>query len=1039
MFNFLFLSLISIIVSLSNYEFKIINSDSYIEFNINDTFLEYTEKTEEIKIEIFNDNSNYNSSLLYVYQYINKEDVRQDSNTKQYINFVYYSTFENNNPIKKHGNYFIITNNNPKKQNLTSTIYYISFMPYIPKDKIVIDYKFRKYLRNERVNKYMNIEYNKTYHHLFIHSNDNSLIFFVGNSTCIEPSEVCEIILESHSNSLETTSLKFRNSNLMNNSSAIITIILCEENKNEFEIDNKYIQFYYFKNFSKSIKFKHPELYNKFNESAFIWATVPQLYNVNIISSMDKIDNTFWRGYDDILHYFYYFKINKNNNTQEISFKFEYTGKEIGYLRIVAVPPTEIINYPFEYPFQRSHSYNVEFIRIQFVKSIEKKNLYLSFSDSTICLNRTSDSKERKYCKTFDLNNVTANTYLDLLIYDTYTSIRTLKNITYKEINPYEFSNFTINKLSNEISFYYKLEYRINIEDIYITFLEGPKSDNFTYMIINGETNFNLNKNDYDNIIIKDKFKENQKVIKFRLNEDKMIISLILIGPTQTENNLESYEYNDYISIRQDNIIINEDVPYKFFNYNKYNYIVYQFNITKSKKYRIEISFDSNTYLAELYQNEPNFNESSLQLCHKESYCKFELNNISSNVYVTVKQEIQSYERISHQMYVLLTEDCDFESINYGFKSKVFNKKFNYKYTLESLEKLNFTTNDELGFVLKTKRDQLSYLNMQLSTKLDTSLIEDEKNLIYGNYIFKYVYLSLSSLDSLSFNISYDKEGYNEPIEIAFSYIQPSINIILGKNKSKIETKYIEGIPIYVKLIKEESINSDIKYIIGVSEEGEYYSGNIIDGIKSNNFINIKKKYFFSTDYSSITTFRFNLNNPQLAYTEINGEYILYDVRPFNQLINFTFNGNETKYFIGIYSSIQFKSNLTVTKNDNFTFSIIGQGDINSLYEEIKFENYISLNYSLIDIIKIESKGIGNITLNFTEAEIPSPPTPTPPTPTPTPTPSSDKGSNAFWIILIIIILVFIIGGFVIYVFVNREKEPNMASFVGEDATEMIN
>ena len=558
-------------------------------------------------------------------------------------------------------------------------------------------------------------------------------------------------------------------------------------------------------------------------------------------------------------------------------------------------------------------------------------------------------------------------------------------------------------------------------------------------LIINGKTSYNPNKDDYENVIVKEKFKENQKVLKFKVNKNDSLISLILIGPTQPEINSEPYEYNDYISIRHGNIIINEDVPYKFFNYNKYNYIVYQFNITKSKKYRIEISFDSNTYLAELYQNEPNFNESSLQLCHKESYCKFELNNISSNVYVTVKQEIQSYERIRHQMYVLLTEDCDFESINYGFKSKVFNKKFNYKYTIESLEKLNFTTNDELGFVLKTKRDQLSYLNMQLSTKLDTSLIEDEKNLIYGNYIFKYVYLSLSSLDSLSFNISYDKEGYNEPIEIAFSYIQPSINIILGKNKSKIETKYIEGIPIYVKLIKEESINSDIKYIIGVTEEGEYYSGNIIDGVKSNNFINIKKKYFFSTDYSSITTFRFNLNNPQLAYTEINGEYILYDVRPFNQLINFTFNGNETKYFIGIYSSIQFKSNLTVTKNDNFTFSIIGQGDINSLYEEIKFENYISLNYSLIDIIKIESKGIGNITLNFTEAEIPSPPTPTPPTPTPTPTPSSDKGSNAFWIILIIIILVFIIGGFVIYVFVNREKEPNMASFVGEDATEMIN
>ena len=154
-------------------------------------------------------------------------------------------------------------------------------------------------------------------------------------------------------------------------------------------------------------------------------------------------------------------------------------------------------------------------------------------------------------------------------------------------------------------------------------------------------------------------------------------------------------------------LLLMKIIHIEFYNYNKYNYIVYQFNITKSKKYRIEISFNDNIYLADLYQNEPNFNESSLQLCHKESYCKFELNNISSNVYVTVKQEIQSYERIRHQMYVLLTEDCDFESMNYGFKSKVFNKKFNYKYTLQSLEKLNFTSNDELGFVLKTKKGSI--------------------------------------------------------------------------------------------------------------------------------------------------------------------------------------------------------------------------------------------------------------------------------------------------------------------------------------------
>ena len=97
MFNLIFLSLIIITVSLSDYKFKTINSYSYVEFDKNnDTFIQYTEETQEIKIEIIDDNSNNTSSLFNVYQYIDKEDVRYDNKSKQFINFVYYSTFENN-------------------------------------------------------------------------------------------------------------------------------------------------------------------------------------------------------------------------------------------------------------------------------------------------------------------------------------------------------------------------------------------------------------------------------------------------------------------------------------------------------------------------------------------------------------------------------------------------------------------------------------------------------------------------------------------------------------------------------------------------------------------------------------------------------------------------------------------------------------------------------------------------------------------------------------------------------------------------------
>ena len=81
----------------------------------------------------------------------------------------------------------------------------------------------------------------------------------------------------------------------------------------------------------------------------------------------------------------------------------------------------------------------------------------------------------------------------------------------------------------------------------------------------------------------------------------------------------------------------------------------------------------------------------------------------------------------------------------------------------------------------------------------------------------------------------------------------------------------------------------------------------------------------------------------------------------------------------------------------------------------------------------MESKGIGNVTLTFTDVI-------TPPTP-PTPGPDDDhpeKGSNAFWIILIIIVVILFIGGIAIYVFVKGEKEPNMSSFVSESGAEMI-
>ena len=74
--------------------------------------------------------------------------------------------------------------------------------------------------------------------------------------------------------------------------------------------------------------------------------------------------------------------------------------------------------------------------------------------------------------------------------------------------------------------------------------------------------------------------------------------------------------------------------------------------------------------------------------------------------------------------------------------------------------------------------------------------------------------------------------------------------------------------------------------------------------------INTSSPYLYSWGFSKygqtgIENSQYTIN-PTLKKIPLNpnikeifaGEYILYDIRPFNQLINFTFNGNETKYFI---------------------------------------------------------------------------------------------------------------------------------------------
>ena len=997
MFTLILTSIIYLI--LSSTEIKEMNLNKYIELNSEgDTIIKFTESESKIRIDIFDNTENSNSALPTIYQFSNENDA---INKKNWMTKVIYD--DKNTVYYKLGNFFVVSY--PLNYNLQASIKkYISFIPENPKIKINYGKIYEYSISNGFHNLYFELVKNQNYPQLRIYSNIESFTYKFGNQKCNEKS--CTLNLGISNLQASIDELNIRNTDLSTQSSVGTIYFVIYEVDSTTLILNKdyYKQFFFFQNYDKIFQLTDSNYiseYKKKKEGGIVLYIDPSNLNLNIFSSNVQsmiFNNT--KKLDDKNYYIFYFI--PDNTKSDILFKIKETYNlnnltastvTKGNIGAIPIPPTKEINYPTTYYFEETPNENYpQIYRIHF--ETINDNLLIRFSQNAICANGTlfDNNKLNNFisCRNYYINSYYSSRYLTV-IFNNRISMSTNKDIPFSDIQQFGFTNFNFEGKTLEYSFNYIVE-NIKTKTFYIT-LNNPISS-FKYIIIEGPIKYNPKTQKYEEVKAEGNLASSLTYTSLNKNAISRI-SIIITCPYSTTS---SCIYNDYISIRESNIIINEDKPIIFNQFQTYSYVVFQFNLG-NKNYRIETNTQNGGYTQTL-QNTYNLNENNFNSDFCETkYCKFEISGASNIKYLIVKSKgLNEFngENASKNMTILLTENIEQETINSNFHSKFFLKSFSFSFNLNQNNLTKFLEYGEFGFVLKTKENIYSLYKMKISINPTLTIYKDNSTII-NNYEYNYYYFKPPQISSLKFTIAgfFD---YGNPAEIAFAYIELPTLIKIPEQKI-LKLNYYEGIPLYIKVSKP-SINTSIKdYVIGVSDNGYYTeNGNIINEGKIQLFNRIKQKYLLLSNYTSNEIlFKLYENNPQIAFTEIKGNYTLFEGRPYKKNIEFIFEKEEIQYLIGLYYSVQSGAELTF-EGDDIEKKIYGKSDINSLYiGEIINDKKIKLNDSQIDFFELKSKGKGKITLKFSDSDI------------------SNAISTLIIIFVIVIVAAVIIGGGVAY------------------------
>ena len=960
MLKFIILSIFTLIQSATDFNFTKIYSYQYIEIDLdtNDVFYEYEENSNQIKFEIFE--SKFNKQLYTLYQYKKKTDVKFDAITKKYTNYISVSLYENLEIFEKKGNFFVMTKNAPptnKNLNYKATIKrYISFMPNNPKYKIDKLNSIKELnILNEYNNIYVDIKVDSVYNYLTIYSQGEDILFSVnGMNECSK--RVCNFDIKKQSKNKDIYELRILNLDLKKKITRkkLYYLLYIKPNQPIEYYEKDFIKLFYFENINYLYLLNNSDYYDeykKINEGSIVYYTYPNnIGSIKMFSDDISLTSTpyFWKDENNKYYYIIYFLPKKQYlNAKLLEFNLQYYKENLmGDISIIAVKPTQIINYPSQYEYSSEKAkYTPSILRVVFDNDFDD-NLILKFSSDAQCIegiifqndkfNEPFDCIQKKINSSYKGKSIT-------VIFKNEIKMVTLKELNYITLIQYELKKFSFNQVK-EIAFQYDMK---SNSKIYINFL-NPNSNYKYYVYINKDIKYYPKTKEY----LDSQYSGNLiNTISF-VPSGKYKLKIII------QCKLNECFYNDYITIREGNFIIEENKPTEFNGFKDLSYVVFEFNPKKYLKYKIETNTEFGGYNQSLvYQvGENNIN---YQECI-EKYCLFQFEGMTTIYLKVISYYIQTKKNseISKLMYILFNEDkYEFEMGKTFLSNYYFISSFTYTFKLTNEEIIKqFNNVQESGFVLRLSKNSFTKYGIKVTYLSDYTIIPITNTSQDYSYDYYYYYINIKTLtNNFRFNVS-GSFNFDKPSSISFAYISPTFIINFPIN-TNINITYTIGIPIYVRLIKNQ-LNSKNEYIIGVTQNTLFTNGTIIkdDGSDLNEFKEVTQ-YRLSKDYpNNIYTFKF-MNTPKIVFGTINGEFYYNEKREYKSF-EINLQKNENKFYIGLYNNKQPSTCSYLDGNEKNLVNIYNMAynkDLDYLINEMRINNNFLCLDNLVDIIRFNS------------------------------------------------------------------------------------
>ena len=403
----------------------------------------------------------------------------------------------------------------------------------------------------------------------------------------------------------------------------------------------------------------------------------------------------------------------------------------------------------------------------------------------------------------------------------------------------------------------------------------------------------------------------------------------------------KEYGYSDYISFRNENILVKNEVPQVFKGFNEMNYIGYILDLEDGNN-NIEILTNiPKTFTISLYQG-----EYEKEICQEYS-CQFKVKKeTNKKYYIFIKNLNSKVKDKNKELYILQYKELDYYTIsNNGFSQKYFLLPFECKFKLSSNILSNLQLSKELNLNYRYPLENKYNVTININIVNNNFKLTSEK---IDNYNYDHYYINLNEniisevIISVTGNWSVDLLLPYE--NIAFAYGGPFYIYFPGNQPQKINN-YLGNL-IYFTIINN-NIDSSKNYLFSIPEGTIFLKGKLFEeNGELNNKYKSTRKYMFDYELfenDSELTFEFkNQINGEIYYNLLNEKIILNKYYSDYKTYELDFKNNNNIYYLGIYNeSIE---TYGYVDNEDNKITISYKDDNSNLNPVLPNDNYDKLN-----------------------------------------------------------------------------------------------